>query len=182
MENKLITDFDIYNDLSATDIQLVEESKQTGICNPKILPEYIYLAFIDGNAPLIYKLQKDLLKLSRMGDYEYCNTDEICSKDYLYQFYSLAPISSCGELNLLPYASCNEDHEILLIPEICIDKTFSIQVADKIFTPFVKIKNEEQENFAYISSQEDGFKDINLKDTELYSKIYSSLEVKAIKI
>lgn len=65
---------------------------------------------------------------------------------------------------------------------ICIDKTFSIQVADKIFTPFVKIKNEEQENFAYISSQEDGFKDINLKDTELYSKIYSSLEVKAIKI
>lgn len=62
MENKLITDFDIYNDLSATDIQLVEESKQTGICNPKILPEYIYLAFIDGNAPLIYKLQKRFAK------------------------------------------------------------------------------------------------------------------------
>lgn len=182
MENKMITDFDIYNGLSAVDIQLVEESKQSGICSPKILPEYVYLALIDGNAPLKYKLQKDLLKLSRIEDYMQCRLDEICSKDYLYQFYSLAPISSYGAINLLPYTSCDEEHEILLVPEICIDKTFSIQVADKIFTPFVKIVNKEQAKYAYISSQEDGFKDINLKDTILYQQIYDSLETKIIKI
>ncbi len=179
--NNIINDKDIYYDLSPLDIELVERSKKDECGNIKILPEYIYTIPLDGKPYKTFKLQKELLCMIRKTE----DSSEISSKDYLYQFYSsyLASLSCQSNDEQLPYASCDGEHNILFVPEFCINRALSIFVNNKMFAPFVKIKNQDGDyEFAYIVSDIDNIEFKSQEYTDLCSQILDIFEVKSINI
>lgn len=178
--NNVITDKDIYYDLSPLDIELVENSKKNECGHVKILPEYIYTIPLDGSPYKTYKLQKDLLRLIRK------DATDISSKDYLYKFYSayLATLSNQDSKKQLPYASCDGEHNILFVPEFCINRVLSILVDNKMYAPFVKVKNKDNDmyDFFYIVTDIDDIDFDNQELTDLYGQMLDIFEIKSIYI
>lgn len=136
MEEK-ICEFDY---LSQEDIDLVTSTIRVPYCLPQIIPERIKMYGIDNDDNVIYTeeavLCRDLL-LQINPQYEHIDKKQVAIKGYLHDSYT--KINPNRENILIPYVTV--DRAIIVIPEICIDKSTNFIYENKIYSPYVSVKS-----------------------------------------